>query len=35
VDITVYPDSDKIGVWGMGINKTFPQNSHVDYYSGE
>ena len=35
VDITVYPDSDKIGVWGMGINKIFPQDSHVDYYSGE
>ena len=35
VDITVYPDSDKIGVWGMGINKLYPQTSDVDYYDGE
>lgn len=35
VDITIYPDSDKIGVWGMGINKIFPQSSEVDYYDGE
>ena len=25
VDITVYPDSDKIGIWGMGINQLYPQ----------
>ena len=35
VDITIYPDSDKIGVWGMGINKLYPQASDVDYYDGE
>ena len=35
VDIAVYPDSDKIGIWGMGINKIYPQNSAVDYYEGE
>ena len=35
VDITVYPDSNKIGVWGMGINQIFPQASNVDYYDGE
>ena len=35
VDITIYPDSDKIGVWGMGINKIFPQSESVDYYDGE
>ncbi len=35
VDIAVYPDSDKIGIWGMGINRTFPQGSSVDYYEGE
>ncbi len=35
VDIAVYPDSDKIGIWGMGINQTYPQNSAVDYYEGE
>ena len=35
VDIAVYPDSDKIGIWGMGINKIYPQGSNVDYYEGE
>ena len=35
VDIAVYPDSDKIGIWGMGINKIYPQDSNVDYYEGE
>lgn len=35
IDIAVYPDSDKIGVWGMGINKIFPQSANVDYYDGE
>lgn len=35
VDITIYPDSDKIGVWGMGINQLYPQSEAVDYYDGE
>ena len=35
VDIAVYPDSDKIGVWGMGINQLYPQAEAVDYYKGE
>ena len=35
VDITVYPDSDKIGIWGMGINRLYPQAEAVDYYDGE
>lgn len=35
VDITVYPDSEKIGVWGMGINKLYPDDADVDYYEGE
>ena len=35
VDIAVYPDSDKLGIWGMGINKIFPQSGNVDYYDGE
>jgi len=35
VDIAVYPDSDKIGIWGMGINQIYPQDSNVDYYEGE
>ena len=35
VDIAVYPDSDKIGIWGMGINKIYPEDADVDYYHGE
>lgn len=35
IDIAVYPDSDKIGIWGMGINKLYPQDANVDYYAGE
>lgn len=35
VDIAVYPDSDKIGIWGKGINKLYPQSGNVDYYDGE
>ncbi len=35
VDITIYPDSDKIGIWGMGINKLYPNAEAVDYYNGE
>ena len=35
VDVAVYPDSDKIGIWGMGINKLYPQADDVDYYEGE
>ena len=35
LDVAVYPDSDKIGVWGMGINQIFPKSADVDYYDGE
>ena len=35
VDIAMYPDSDKIGIWGMGINKLYHQSTDVDYYDGE
>ena len=35
LDVAVYPDSDKIGIWGMGINKIFPKSAEADYYDGE
>ena len=35
LDVAVYPDSDKIGIWGMGINQVFPKSAAVDYYDGE
>ena len=35
LDVAVYPDSGKIGVWGMGINQMYPKSANVDYYDGE
>lgn len=35
VDVTVYPDTNKIGIWGKGINKVFKEESAIDYYEGE
>ncbi len=35
VDVAVYPDSNKIGVWGKDINKTFYIDDSKEYYDGE
>lgn len=35
LDVAVYPDSGKIGIWGKEINKVYKQDSDVDYYTGE
>ena len=35
IDVAFYPDSNKIGVWGMGINKVYKADESVDYYEGE
>ena len=35
LDVTVYPDSGKIGVWGKGINRLYRTEDDVDYYEGE
>ena len=35
IDVTVYPDSDKLGIWGCEINKLFRVCDEVDYYDGE
>ena len=35
IDIAVYPDSGKLGIWGMGINKIYPENDDINYYDGE
>ncbi len=35
IDVCVYPDSGKIGVWGKGVNRVYPMDSDVDYYEGE
>jgi len=35
IDATFYPDSGKIGVWGMGINQVYRTEDQVGYYEGE
>lgn len=35
LDVCEYPDSGKIAVWGKGINRVYPKDDNVDYYSGE
>ena len=35
MDVTVYPDSQKIAVWGKDVNKVYPLAANVDYYEGE
>lgn len=35
LDVAVYPDSNKIGVWGKEINKVYGLSDNVDYYDGE
>ncbi len=35
LDVAFYPDSGKIGIWGLGINKLFKIDQQVEYYEGE
>lgn len=35
IDVAVYPDSNKIGVWGKDVNKVFLADTDVDYFAGE
>ena len=35
LDVTFYPDSGKMGVWGKEINKLYREGDDVDYYDGE
>ena len=35
IDVTLYPDSDKLAVWGKDTNKVYKLDSNVDYYEGE
>lgn len=35
LDVAVYPDSNKIGIWGKGINKVYYLDDNKDYYDGE
>ena len=35
LDVTVYPDSGKLGIWGKDTNKIYRIDDDVDYYDGE
>ncbi len=35
IDVTFYPNSGKIGIWGKDINKLYKADENVDYYNGE
>lgn len=35
IDVALYPDSKKIGIWGMDTNQVFRTEDRVDYYEGE
>lgn len=35
LEVCVYPDSGKIGIWGDGINKLYMKEQNVGYYDGE
>jgi len=35
LDVAIYPDSGKIGIWGNNIDKVFRINQEVDYFEGE
>ena len=35
IDVCIYPDSHKIGVWGKDVNRVYRLGDDVDYYEGE
>lgn len=35
IDVAFYPDSGKMGVWGMDVNKVYKIDADVDYYRDE
>jgi len=35
LDVCIYPDSDKIGIWGKDCNKLYSTKQALDYYEGE
>ena len=35
LDVAVYPETGKLGVWGKGINRVWRGQDEVDYYDGE
>ena len=35
LDVTIYPDSGKLGIWGKDTNKIYRLGDDVDYYENE
>lgn len=35
IDVALYPDSGKIGVWGKNVNQVYKVSNQVDYYEDE
>lgn len=35
IDVAFYPHSEKIGIWGKGINQIYKIQDQTDYYNGE
>ena len=35
LDVAVYPDSNKIGIWGKDVNRVYRADDNVDYYTDE
>ena len=35
LDVTIYPDSGKIGIWGKNTNRLYKMDDDIPYYAGE
>ncbi|SHF15547.1 cupin domain-containing protein [Alkalibacter saccharofermentans] len=35
IDVAFYPDSNKIGIWGKGIDQVYKVQEQIEYYDGE
>lgn len=35
MNVCVYPDSGKVGIWGKGLRQMYQMDSQVGYYDGE
>ena len=35
IAVSFYPDSNKMGVWGLNVNKAYKVDTNVEYYDGE
>lgn len=35
IDVSFYPNTNKMGVWGKNVNRTYKVDDNIDYYDGE